>query len=131
AKPTEGGAGGGPVGAGEGGADDEIGEAVAVHIPGRGDRPPAVVERRLAIDLETIAAVEAGKLKRRAETRGLAENHIGGARVVAVRVGERGADDQIREALAVHVAGRSDRAAAGVALCLAVNLKAVGAVESR
>src|SRR6202008_1748276 len=100
------------------GAPDETGDAVAVHVAGRGARPAAEVGRRLTVDLETVGAVEAGKLQRRAEGRIRAEHHIGGARSAAVRVGQIGAHDQIGETIAVDVPSRGNRAASLVTVRL-------------
>ena len=46
------------VRAGVVGAYNDVGEAIAVDVPGRGDREAAVVARRRATDLETGGAVQ-------------------------------------------------------------------------
>ena len=65
---------------GEGSADDQVGEAVAVDVARRGDRPAAAVARRHAAELEAVAAVEARQVEVRRKARGLAEHHIARAR---------------------------------------------------
>ena len=111
------------------GADDQVGEAVAIDVAGRGDRAAAVVAGRHAAELEAVRAVEGGEVEIGAEARGLAEHHIARPGVASVRIGVVGADDQVGEAVAVDVAGRGDRAAALVAGRHAAELEAVGAVE--
>ena len=113
------------------GADDQVGEAVAVDVAGRGDREAAAVVRRHAAELEAVAAVEARQVEVGGKARGLAEHHIARAGIGAVRVGAVGADDQVGEAVAVDVAGRGDRAAAAVVRRHAAELEAVAAVEAR
>ena len=50
-----------PCGSAQRSADDQVGEAVAVDVAGRGDRAAAVVARRRAAELEAVAAVEASR----------------------------------------------------------------------
>ena len=71
------------------GADDQVVEAVAVDVARRGDREAAAVARRLAADLEAVAAVEARQVDVRGEAAGLAEHHIARAGTGAVRIGAR------------------------------------------
>ena len=47
------------------GADDQVGEAVAVDVARRRDRPAALVARRRAAQLEAVAAVEAREIEAR------------------------------------------------------------------
>ena len=101
------------------GADDHVGEAVAVHIAGRGDWKPGEVVCRRAAELEAVAAVEARQIDVGGEATGMAEHHIAGAGKGAVRVGAVGADDDVGEAVAVDIAGGSNRAAAEIARRLA------------
>ena len=124
-------AGIGAVRIGTAGADDQVGEAVAVDVAGRGDRAAAAVIRRHAAELEAVAAVEAREVEVGGKARGLAEHHIARARIGAVRIGPVGADDQVGEAVAVDVARRGDRAAAVVIRRHAAELEAVAAVEAR
>ena len=76
--------------------------------PAEATEPAAIVNGRLAADLEAVAAVEGGRqVEIGGEARGLAEHHIarpGTAMSAAARP-----DDQVVEAVAVDVAGRGDR----------------------
>ena len=47
-----------PVSIGAGSADDDIAEAVAVDVPGRGDRAAAIVVRIDAVEAKAVGAVE-------------------------------------------------------------------------
>ena len=114
---------------GQRGADDQVGEAVAVDVAGRGDREAAVVTGRHAAELEAVGAVEGGEVEVGGEARGLAEHHVARPGIGSVRIGTAGADDQVVEAVAIDVAGRGDREAALVIGRHAAELEAVGAVE--
>ena len=113
------------------GADDQVGEAVAVDVAGRGDRAAAVVVGRHAAELEAVAAVEGwrGRDWRRSPRPCRTPHSSPRNRSHSDR--HRRADDQVGEAVAVDVAGRGDRAAAVVTGRHAAELEAVAAVEAR
>ena len=90
------------------GADDQVGEAVAVDVAGRRDRNAALVDGRHAAELETIRAIESREVEIGAEARGLAEHHVARSGHAAVWIGPFGADDQVGEAVAVDVARRGN-----------------------
>ena len=108
-----------------------IGEAVAVHIARRSNGTAAEVAGIDAVKTETVGTVQAPKIDRRCETGGLAEHHIAfsGIRVPA-RIAASGADDDVGEAIAVHIPGRGDGSAAFVVGIDAVEPEAGGAVEA-
>ena len=103
--------------------DDDVGEAVAVHIAGRGDPAAGLVDTGLADDLETTrAAGDVRKVDRRQAT-GHAEHDIGRAGgSVAIR-----RDEKVVDAVAVDIAGGGDGIAGIVIRRLANNLETAGA----
>ena len=109
--------------------DDQVVETIAVEVAGRchrGAYPVAVVV--LAADHEAAeAGGDGGQVDAGRESCRLAEHHIGGARIAAAEVGFRGADDQVGIAVAIDVAGGSDRQAGLVAGVLAANHEAAAA----
>ena len=58
------------------GADDQVGEAVAVDVAGRGHRDAALVARRRAAELEAGRAVERREIDVGGKARSLAEHHV-------------------------------------------------------
>src|SRR5438067_1830388 len=78
---------------------DHIGEAITIDVTGAGYRVSRSVEAK------TVVAVEGVEPDRRSKTRGLAEHHI-------ARLGVRGPDDDIGEAVAIDIAGAGDGLAA-------------------
>ena len=114
------------------GADDQVVEAVAVDVAGRGDRDAGPVVAILAEDCQTAAAGGDGcQVDGRAKAARLAEDHVAVAGVIGLdiarRVAARRADDQVVEAVAVDVAGRRDRDARIVAGILAEDDEAAAA----
>src|SRR6185295_5274912 len=105
------------------GTDDQVGEAIAVDVTGRRDGEAAVVMGGFAHDLESIAAIERGKLEIGRKSRGLAEDHVGRAGIGSTRGSAIGADDQIAETVAIDVARKRDGKAAQVLGRFAVDLK--------
>ena len=100
-----------------------------------------IVIRRIALDDEAVGGrerrevdhlpVEPAGVDRGAEARRLAEHHVGLAGIVAAVVAARRPDDQIGEAVAVHVAGRGDAEAGIVIRRIALDDEAVGGRERR
>ena len=117
---------------GAGGADDQVGEAVAVDVAGRGDRDAAVVACRHAAELEAVGCRRGwrGRDWRRSPPP-CRTPHSSRRNVLPCGSAPYGADDQVGEAVAVDVAGRGDRAAAEVVGRHAAELEAVGAVETQ
>ena len=115
--------------------DDEVVEAVAVDVAGRGDRNAGLIGRVLAMDDEAaVAGRDGGEVDRGAEAAGLAEHHVAVAgkvaRVARARAGEC-PDDEVVEAVAVDVARRGDRAAGLVVRVLAMDDEAAVAGGDR
>ena len=108
-----------PHGAGVAGAgggvcpDDEVVEAVAIDVAGRGYRTAGVVARVLAMDDEAaVAGRDRGEVDLRRKAAGVAEHHVAVAGIVACVAGAVAVecpDDEVVEAVAVDVAGRGDR----------------------
>src|SRR5690606_7260545 len=105
------------------GADDDVGDAVAIHVAGRRDRETGFVIRgphefepakALTDAAETDGAVggERGEVL-------AAEHDVDAAAVFAARLDSIGADDEIGKAVAVHVARRRHRNADVVVVLLA------------
>ena len=113
----------GPVG-----ADDQVGEAVAVDVAGRGDREAAVVTGRHAAELEAVGAVEGGEVEIGAEARGLAEHHIARPGKASMRIGS--ASPMIRSAKPSPLTSPAEATEMPlIAGGHAAELEAVGAVE--
>ena len=49
-------------------ADDDVVEAVAVHVAGRGDRHAAILVQPVDVDLKAVGAIQGGKLDHLIET---------------------------------------------------------------
>ena len=111
--------------------DENVIEAVAVDVAGRGDRIAGRIARILAMDDEAaIAARDRGEVNLRREAGGLAEHHIAVARPragVAGAVSARSPDDDIVEAVAVDIAGRGHRASRHIVRVLAMDDEAASA----
>ncbi len=88
------------------GADDHIGESIAVDVPGGGHRVSARIVGRLAVKPEAIQAIDGGKVELRAEAGSVAKHHVAGAGGV---VSVEGADDQVIKPVAVDVPCVGDR----------------------
>ena len=110
-------------------ADDQVGETVAIDVARGADAAAQAIPLEVAPDHEALRGSEtrsrigerdhgAAAAVDNAEARGLAEHNIGLARAAAPVVGTGRADDQVGEAVAVHVADRSDSRAGGVLLLL-------------
>ena len=116
--------------------DDEVVEAVAVDVAGRGHRnagaDPSVV---LAMDDEAaVAGRDRGEVDLRPEARGLAEHHVAVARTGACVAGAGAGecpDDEVVEAVAVDVAGRGYRTAGVIVRVLAMDDEAAVAGRDR
>ena len=92
-------------------SDDEVVEAVAVDVAGRGHRPAGEITLVLAVDDEAaVAGRDGGEVDRGLNSdRGLAEHHVAVARLLTGIVGAtstHGPDDEVVEAIPVDVAGR-------------------------
>ena len=61
---------------GAGAPDDDVVEAVAVHVPGRGDGDARCVVIGRRCQLEAVVAVERGEVEVGVEAAGLAEHDI-------------------------------------------------------
>ena len=118
-----------PAGIGDRSADDEVGEAVAVDVPGPGDRGAAEVVAIDAVEAEAVGAVEGREVEAGAEPRGSAEHDVSSRRPKPARVSAESTDDDVGEAVAVDVTGPGDGATAVIACVDAVEPEAVGAVE--
>ena len=104
---------------GDGCADDQVGETIAIHIARRGDGGARPGIGRTANDAEPVKAIaKIRQIDAGAEAAGLAEYDGGHANVhgPAGRViGAIGGYDQVVEAITVDVSGRGDGAAGLVA----------------
>ena len=116
------------VGIGAQSADDQVVHAIAVDIAGGADREAGKITRRLAVEHKAVAAIKAGQWQRRAEPGGFAEHHVAASGITAVCIGNKSADDQVVDAIAVDVAGGADRGARIIIRRLAVEHEAVRAV---
>ena len=91
------------------GADDEISEAIAIYIAGRCDGLTAEIIGRDAIEPEACGAIlcpQRCEVDQRCKATGVTEDHIAGTRIgVGIRVGIKGADDEVSIAIAIHIAG--------------------------
>src|SRR5262249_10890511 len=107
------------------GADDQIVEAVAVHIAGRGDRCTGAVAAILAMEDEAaLPRRHGGEVDGGGEAVGLAEHHVAVAGIdlrIGSAVGVLRADDQVAEAIAVHIAGGGNRGAGIILRVLAMD----------
>src|SRR5215831_7830361 len=107
-------------------ADDEVGEPVAVDVAGGSDREPALA-RLDAVETNPLAWRQIGKID--VGPRRAAEHEVDRAGAIdPARTGVGRADDEIDDALAVHIAGRGDGIAGRVTL-LADDAKAATRVE--
>src|SRR6185369_13135249 len=120
--------------------DDQVGEAVAVDVTSRRNTVAGSVTGRIALDDEALdggeARADVGKIDHRAagavhrpEPRRLAEHHIGLAGLDAAVVARRRADDQVGEAITIHVARRRGAPAGIVAYAIALDDEAVRWIE--
>ena len=111
------------------GADDEVGDAVAVHIAGARDRDAVRKTGADPVGMPGIDDVEAGGAVERAEIdlvgerAGMTVDDIGTAALAA-------AHDEIIDAVAVHVTGRTHPETGFPIVNIAVDAEAVGAVEA-
>src|SRR5262249_22899396 len=109
-------------------ADDEVGEPVAIDVAGGSDREAAFAHS-FAVEANPLAGRQIGKIDIASGT--AAEDKVCRADTghsAHVAVGR--ADDQIDDAVAVHVAGRGD-GKAGRSRLLADDAEAVARVEAR
>jgi hypothetical protein len=99
--------------------DDEIVEAVAVDVAGRGYRNAGEIVHILAMDHESaVAGRHRGEVDLRRKARGLAEHHVAVARLdvrIASAIAKRCPNDKVVKAVAVDVAGRRHRKAGLIA----------------
>ena len=102
-------------------SDDQVRQAVAIDIAGARDTKAAVVKRGFAVDDEAAGAgCDRAEVHRQAA--GLAEHHIAAAGIDACgRVAMVRTDDQVSQAVAVHIAGTRHADAAFVSPALAVD----------
>ena len=113
------------------GPDDEVVEAVAVHVTGGGNRHARVIGNIRAVDHEAASTEsDVTEIDRSAESASVAEHHITAASIDA-RAGRRtgtvgrvGADDEVVEAVTVHVTGGGDRIAGPIIRIRAVDHEA-------
>src|SRR5262249_19318042 len=121
-----------PAGVAAEGPDDQVVEAVAVHVTRRAHRIAALVARVDSVEPEAVAAIERRQVERSRPPPRLPEHHIALAGVaVAARGATERPDDQVVEAVAVHVPRRAHRKAAMVERVDAVEPEAVAAVQRR
>ncbi|MEZ5863578.1 MAG: hypothetical protein R3D25_05685 [Geminicoccaceae bacterium] len=114
------------------GADDDVGEAVAVQVAGPGEAEPGKAVLVGPLDDEAVAAVEIGRIEARLARPGPAEDDIGLARLgEPVRARVLAADGDVGEAVAVDVAEHGDAAARLVEHGAALDAEPVLAVERR
>ena len=109
------------------GANNEVGETVAIHITGAGDAAAAESAGTKAIDHEAAAGGAGGGSDGRevdGGRGGCAEHHI----TAAGPAGCAGcADDEVSKPVAVHIAGTGDADAAPVVKVLAIDHEAARA----
>ena len=109
------------------GAYDQVHQAVAVDVAGRGHAGPTLVAGALAVDDKAAAAGGHRREFHRRSAR-LAEHHEAAARVCAVGlVAFDGGDDEVGQAVAVDVARTSQPVATFVGGALAIDDEAAGA----
>ena len=96
-------------------AHDQVGEAVAIYVASRRDAQARLVKVEVALDDEALRRGQRRQVQhlppgrvRRAEATRAAEHHIGLAGNFAAVVTAGRADDQVGEAVAVHIASRRD-----------------------
>src|SRR5690606_15340653 len=99
-----------------------------VEITCRCDRKAAIIARVYAIEAEAVTPVERRQVDVGRETSALAEHHVG---VAGSGIGEKRADDQVIEPVAVDVAGRRDRKSAVVTKIGTIEPEAIRPVEQR
>ena len=120
-----------PVAGSAGRPDDQVVDAVAVDVARAGDREAAAVVRVDPVEAEAVRPVERREIEARREAGVRAEDDIALAGGIAVRIGARGPDDQVVDAVAVDVARPGDREAAAVVRVDPVEAEAVRPVEVR
>ena len=107
------------------GSDDEVVEAIAVDVAGRGHRPAGEIALVLAVDHEAAGAGrDHGKVDLRGKAGRLAEDNIAVARKwarVEGAITKFCPDDEVIEAIAVDVTGGGDRPAGSVVRVLAMD----------
>src|SRR4051794_12110449 len=109
----------------EDGADDYVGDAVPIDVAGVRHRETCAITRVLALDLEATGPQgDAVEVDRGGEAARVPEHHIGGPSKRAATAIEGCPDDQVGDAVAVHVARCRHREAGLVAGTLAPNLEA-------
>jgi len=108
--------------------DDQVGQAVAIDVAGRGDTKAAAVTRTLSVDHEAAVAIgDCREVDGRAA--GLAEDDIAAPGIAASRgVAVGRSDDQVGQAVAIDVAGRGHTIAAEVKRTLTVDDEAAVAI---
>ena len=115
--------------------DNQVGEAVAVDVAGRGHRLAGYIVRTFAMDDEAaVARGDGGEIDLRSKAAGVAEHHVSVACLVtcvAGAVGDQSPDENVIEAVAVDVAGRRDRIAGPIARILAMDDEATVAARHR
>ncbi len=87
------------------GADDDVVDAIMVHIADAGDGTRKIGIGAWSLDLDAVGAVERRQVDVAAQAAGLAEDDVGGSGVFSIRVGFCRADDQVGDAVAVQVSG--------------------------
>src|SRR6185503_14365068 len=111
-------------------ADDQVAQAVAVDISGRGDTASAPVICALAVDDEAAGSRRNGGEIDRAAT-GLAKNDVGTpGQAAGCGVTTIGPHNEIRETVAVQIAGACHAFAAAVTVALSVDHEAAGACRN-
>ena len=110
--------------------DDEVVEAVAVDVAGRGYRSTRLIAHVLAMDDEAaVAGRDRGEVDLGREAGGLSEHHVAVACIAACIAGPTAGkcpDDEVVEAVAVDVASRGYRRAGPVTHILAMDDEAAG-----
>ena len=97
--------------------DDNVGEPVAINVPGRSNVPAGITIVDVAPDNEAVGRRQKRHVEdlptagQNADTGADAEKHIGFPGAIPAVIIVRRADDEIVEAVAVDVAGRGDAAA--------------------
>ena len=88
---------------------DDVGEAVAIDVAGRGNRPAAADSRSAPSRRKPFLPLRVAKFNGGGKARSLAEHDILFAVVLAaVGIAARGPDDQVGKAIAIDITRRCD-----------------------
>src|SRR5262249_15245284 len=86
-------------------ANDNITERIAIYVAGSRSRLADVVVDSVAINAEARRTIHRGKIERRGEIACMAVDDVSLARPSAIEYAVDGTDDQIVDAVGIHVPG--------------------------